>query len=415
MAEPWVEKYAPRRLSEVVGQPQAIKSILEWADDWKRGKPRRRALLLYGPAGTGKTVAARALALEMGWDLIELNASDKRTFDVIKRVAGTAATSGTLFAGAAGKRLIVLDEADNIYGTVDRGGYRAMGELLEQAQNPIVLIANDQYAIPADIRSACVAVNFRRLAEDSIVKALERICRAEGIEVEPLALKVIAEAARGDLRSAINDLQAVATGKRRLTVKDVIVYRRDREANIFEVLSQLLHASTCKEAREILWALDRPPDDAIDWISENVPRMLLEPSDLVRVYEALSRADIFLGRTKRRQAYGMWSYASDLMTCGVAVAREGEMRHVRFQVPSSGLLYARTKGARALRDALARKIAKYCHTSSKEARKHFIPYLSVVFSHDRKTASRIAAQLELTEEEIDYLMGLASRASHGSR
>ncbi|MEM2908359.1 MAG: replication factor C large subunit [Candidatus Hadarchaeales archaeon] len=414
MTEPWVEKYAPRKLSEVIGQPQAIKSILEWADDWRRGKPKRRALLLYGPAGTGKTVAARALAREMNWDLIELNASDKRTFEAIKQVAGTAATSGTLFAGAVGKRLIVLDEADNIHGTVDRGGYRAIGELLEQAQNPIVLIANDQYAIPADIRSACLAVNFRRLSEDSIVKALERISRAEGIEVEPLALKVIAEAARGDLRSAINDLQAVATGKRHLTIKDVIVYRRDREVNIFEVLSRLLHATTCKEAREILWALDRPPDDAIDWISENVPRMLLEPSDLARVYEALSRADVFLGRTRKRQAYGMWGYASDLMTCGVAVAREGEMRHVRFQVPSSGLLYAKTRGTRVLRDGVAQKIARYCHTSSKEARKYFIPYLSIIFAHDKKTASRIAAQLELTEKEIDYLAGLTTRAFRGS-
>jgi len=403
MLEPWAEKYQPRKLSEVVGQPQAIQALLKWAEGWRKGKPEKPAALLYGPAGTGKTAAAVALAGEFGWDLIELNASDKRTFNVIQQVAGTAATTGTLFAGAAGKRLVVLDEADNVYGTADRGGYRAIEQVLKQATNPVVLIANDQYSIPWTIRVLCLLVNFRRLTQDSIVKALGRICKAEKIEAEPLALNVIAEAARGDLRSAINDLQAVAIGKRRLSIEDVVVYRRDKEINIFEVLGQLMHATTTKQARELLWALDRPPEDAIDWISENVPRMLLEPADLERVYEALSRADIFLGRIRRRQSYGLLGYASDLMTTGVALSRQGQLKHVRFQAPSSGMLMGRTRATRAVRDGIAKKIAGHCHTSSGEARKHFLPYLGVIFGHDKKAASRIAAELELEDAEINYL------------
>ena len=343
------------------------------------------------------------MARELGWDLIELNASDKRTFDVIQKVAGTAATTGTLFAGAAGKRLVVLDEADNVYGTADRGGYRAIEQVLKQATNPVVLIANDQYSIPWTIRALCTLINFRRLTQDSIVRVLGRICKAEKIEAEPLALNVIAEAARGDLRSAINDLQAVAIGKRRLSIEDVVVYRRDKEINIFEVLSQLMHATSGRQARELLWALDRPPDDAIDWISENIPRMLPEPADLERVYEALSRADVFLGRIRRRQAYGMMGYASDLMTAGVALSREGELKHVRFQAPSSGMLMGRTRAARAVRDSIAKKIASRCHTSSREARKHFLPYMGVIFRCDKKAANRIAEDLELKDAEINYL------------
>jgi len=403
MFEPWADKYQPKKLSDVVGQPQAIQSLLKWAEGWRKGKPEKLAALLYGPAGTGKTAAAVAFAREFGWDLIELNASDKRTFNVIQKVAGTAATTGTLFSGAAGKRLVVLDEADNVHGTADRGGYRAIEQVLKQAANPIVLIANDQYEIPWTIRALCLLVNFRRLTQDSIAKVLERICRAEKIEVEPLALNVIAEAARGDLRSAINDLQAVATGKRCLPIEDVVVYRRDKEINIFEVLGQLMHATTTKQARELLWALDRPPEDAIDWISENVPKMLLEPADLERVYEALSRADIFLGRIRRRQSYGLLGYASDLMTTGVALSRQGQLKHVRFQAPSSGMLMGRTRAARAVRDGIAKKIAGHCHTSSSEARKHFLPYLGVIFRHDKKAAGRIAAELELEDAEINYL------------
>ncbi len=380
--------------------------MLDWAESWEKGKPKKPALLLYGAAGTGKTIAAAILAQEFGWDLIALNASDKRTFQVIQQVAGTAATTGTLFAGAGGKRLIVLDEADNVYGVADRGGYRAIAQLLEETRNPLMLIANNQYAIPWEIRGACLAINFRHLTQGTIASTLERICRAEGIEAEPQALKTIAEGARGDLRSAINDLQTMGMGKKRLTAKDVVLYRRDREASVFDVLKQLVYAKGVKEARELLWALDKAPDDALAWIDENIPRMLTEPADRARAYDAISRADIFLGRARRRQAYGLWRYASDLMSAGVALSRKGTLKFVRFQPPSSGVYFGRTRAARGLRDGVAKKVASHCHTSSRVARKHFLPYLGLIFNNDRKAAALIAAELELSDAEEKYLKSM---------
>ena len=406
MLELWADKYRPSKLSEVVGQPQATREMLKWAESWEKGKPEKPALLLYGAAGSGKTAAAAALAHEFGWDLIELNASDERTFQAIQRIAGTAATAGTLLAGAGGKRMIVLDEADNVYGVADRGGYRAIEELLEQTLNPIVLVANNQYSIPKDIRRACLALNFRRLTLDVIVKVLERICRVERIKADPTALKVIAETAKGDLRSAINDLQAMSTGKRSLGIKDLALYRRDREASIFDVLKQLVHAKRSKEARELLWALDQTPDDTLAWISENIPRMLANPADLARTYDAISRADIFLSRARRRQAYGLWSYASDLMSSGVALSREGELKFARLQPPSSGKYLGRTWGVRALRDGVEKKIASRCHTSSRVASKHFLPYLGLIFKHDKRAAARISAELELSDAEEKYLKSM---------
>jgi replication factor C large subunit len=412
MSEAWTDKHRPRKLDEVVEQGHATKGMAKWAEEWKKGKPKKPALLLYGPPGTGKSAAASALANELEWDLIELNASDKRTLKEIERIAGSAATTGTL-TGSGGKRLIVLDEADNVHGTADRGGYSAISRLPKETQNPIVLTANNRYKIPGTIRRSCLELNFRRLTKRSIASALDRICKAEKINADPKALQAIAENAGSDLRSAINDLQALTVGRKELKAGDVTSSRRDRELDIFQAIKELLYAKTCQDAQKILWALDRSPEDAIDWIDENIPRMLTEPADLARVYEMLSRADIFLGRARRRQAYGMWRYATNLMSAGVALSREGKLKFHRFQPPSSGMMYRWTGRKRKWRDSLAGKIAECCHTSKKEVRKHYIPYLAVIFKNDKKAAGRISEQLELEAEEVGFLKEFANREGAG--
>jgi replication factor C large subunit len=376
-----------------------------WATAWAKGKPSKRALLAYGPAGTGKSVAAAALAREYGWDLIEMNASDKRTLGEIKRVAGAASTSGTLLGGTKGRRLIVLEEADNIHGTADRGGYKALKELIEQTLNPVILIANDQYSIPWDIRASCVLVNFRRLSKDTIVRELQRVSKAEGIDAAAGALEVIAEESNGDMRSAIQDLQAVGFGRRRLTEDDAIPYHRDREKNIFDLITKLLKLRTAREVREFFWSVDMPPEDALAWISENIPRMIEGPEPLASVYDTISRADIFLSRAKSKQAYGLWGYASDLMSSGVAIRKGEKLKWTKFQPPSHIRRFARTRGARALRDSIARKLARYCHTSSKVVRREFLPYFGLL-KRDGGLMDFLTEHLELTESEVGFLKSL---------
>ena len=386
-----------------MGQTKAILDITRWAEGWERGRPTKPIALFYGPAGTGKSAAAAALASDFGWDLIEMNASDQRTLAEVKRVAGTAATTGTLFGGTAAKRLIVLDEADNIYGTADRGGYSAIKEMIAETRNPIVLIANDKDAIPWEIKAACVMVGFDRLGENVIAKELERILRQERIEYEEIAVKVIAETARGDLRSAINDLQSLTTGKKRLTIKDVVLYRRDQETNVMDFLTKLLDVTSADEARKLLWSLDMPPDDLLAWIAENIPIVVADPAARVKVYEAISKADIFLGRAKRGQAYGMWSYASDLMSAGVGLRKGENIKPAKPRMPSHIRRYSRTRSNRAVRDSLAQKVAVHCHTSTRTARRDILPFLRIVFKHDRKAAAAIADELELSEPELSFL------------
>ena len=95
MPEDWTEKYRPASLAQVVGNDRAVRTMRRWADSWENGAPKKKALVLKGEPGTGKTSAALALAEDYGWDVIEMNASDHRNADSIRRVAGLGAVSET--------------------------------------------------------------------------------------------------------------------------------------------------------------------------------------------------------------------------------------------------------------------------------------------------------------------------------
>ncbi len=403
MSISWTEKYRPETLNDVAAQGRAMKDIKKWADGWERGRPENPALLFYGPPGTGKSATAAALANERGWDIIEMNASNKRTKGEIERIAGSAASMGSLTGGEE-KRLIVLDEADNVHGTSDRGGYTAISKLLNETQNPIILIGNDRYEIPNGIRNKSKEVNFRRLRKSSIAKVLRQIAREEGIEVkDPGALKKLGERADGDLRSAINDFQAICEGKTEIRKEDITTQERDRKINIFKGLGKLKKTRDLEGARQALRDLDETPEDTIDWIEENLPKMMGNIPDLADAYERLARADIFLGRARKKQNYSFWKYASDLMGPGIALARKGKPGEGRFGYPSSRKAYGRSKKKRGIRDGVTKKISDEYHVSPHRAINDFIPYLATIFQNDREKGEKIARELELEDSEVEYL------------
>lgn len=123
---PLSERFRPRGLGDLVGNASAVREIRKWGADWRNagtGAPRFRAALFEGPPGVGKTSAALALAHEMGWSLVEMNASDARNQEAIQQVAGRASVSATLggdveyrSARDGGRTLILLDEADCLTG-----------------------------------------------------------------------------------------------------------------------------------------------------------------------------------------------------------------------------------------------------------------------------------------------------------
>src|SRR5437773_5546595 len=145
----WAEKYRPKSLRDVVGNPTAVAELEKWALSWDKGRPDKRAVILAGPPGTGKTSAALALANDLGWAVVEMNASDRRNAEAVRQVALRGAVTQTfsdtgefLTTAAGGRKLVILDEADNLLGREDSGGSGAIGGTIRDRAERIVPTAD---------------------------------------------------------------------------------------------------------------------------------------------------------------------------------------------------------------------------------------------------------------------------------
>jgi len=393
-------------LSEVVGNAEAIQKFTEWVKSWDKRVPKKRAVFLYGPPGVGKTVCVEALARDLQMELVEKNASDYRTAEAVQRFAGLASQYGTLFGG---RRLILLDEMDGITGTADRGGVRAVTEIVKAAQCPVVLVANNAYDPRfGTLRRYCLLVGFKKPTVRQVLKHLKKVCVGEEIDADEEALKFIAERSGRDVRSAVNDLQALAQGKKRLVYEDVAwLAKRDRKDVIFNLLRTILYSKDSWEAKKAVDAADMDRDMLFQWIYENVPYHLTDPQDLAKAMDALSLADIYRRRIRSTQNWSLLRYVLDFMAAGVAMARERTKPSgwIPFRFPEKIRWLSRTKTERALQSAIGMKIRRKCHISSVRAVKEVLPYIRIIFESNPEMAVGIAKWLDLDETMIEHLAG----------
>jgi replication factor C large subunit len=388
-------------MDEVVGNSTALREMVDWGRSWTR---ESQPLLLYGKPGTGKTSSVYALAADLGWDVVELNASDQRTKDIIMKVAGASSMTGSL-SGAL-RKVILLDEADNLHGTADRGGARAILEVIKTARQPIILVANELFQIPAEIRSRCERVQFRALPARSIVPRLRYICSAEGLACEEAALRDIADAAGGDMRAAITMLEASAIGRTSLEEADITTSKKDERSTVFDLVAAVYGRTGGEDLMRITYEVDETPDTLEQWIEANAVH-LKDPARYALAYQRLSRSDEYIGLTFRQQYYTLWRYATALMVLGVSEAAGGAGIHARITPPERWRKMGSYRKQKSVRVSLLAKIAENIHMSQQVLRDTYITPVSILADHDPEVFVR---DFSLDADELNLLIHDKTRA-----
>ncbi|MFT4892897.1 MAG: replication factor C large subunit [Candidatus Nanohaloarchaea archaeon] len=391
----WVKKYRPDSLSDYRGASSEKEELKQWAENWETGD---KPVLLHGPPGTGKTSLVEALANDLGYEMVETNASDVRTKSKLKTELKQATQQKSFFGG---KKLILVDEVDGMSST-DRGGTKELGRILDGTKFPLVMTANDAYDSKIrSLRNKAKVIEIGKVHTNSINAHLKHILDEEGIKYDEKAVKKIARQANGQMRSAINDLQAVASGKEKLTEDDLdAVGIRDAEKGVFDALKMIFKTESAQTSRDATDNLDEDPDTFLQWVRENIPREYVRSGDTARAYDWISKADLFNGRIRRRMNWKLLKYVYAFSTIGVALSKEERYKGwTKYQYPSKIRQMGSSRASRNKLEEISKKLGEKLHISLNES-KSMMPFVALLLESDRE---RFANQLGLDEDEVEFI------------
>ena len=386
---PLIEKYRVDNLNDIKGQSIAVEEVRNFL----RMFPAKKALILNGPVGTGKTSMALALAKENDLELFELNASDLRNRSSLEAVLKPSLEQQSLFGKS---KLILMDEADGITGS-DRGGLPELIALISKTKVPIIITSNDIWKKKFSLlRKSCKIISLKELSDIDIKQIIIEVLKKEDKKIKSETIDLIVKGARGDVRAALNDLESVILlGEE--NIDDISL--REKKQDIFNDLKKLFQNQVDQQTLRIFDNSELNLDEILLWIEENIP-LEYQGKALTKAYECLSRADIFKGRIYRNQYWRFMVYQSFFLSGGVASAtRLKNNRFISYKKPTRILKIWMANMKNAKMKSIIGKYAKLCHMSKKKAMKdkNLMPLILDSLNDETKN------KMDLEDKEIDYL------------
>ena len=384
---PLIEKYRAKSFSDIKGQDTAIQEVINF---YKRF-PMKKALILNGHVGTGKTSMAIALANEFNLELFELNVSDLRNRLKLEEVLRPSIEQHSLFKKG---KIILMDEADGITGT-DRGGLPELIALIDKTSHPIIITANDIWDRKFNLlRRKCGMVSVKELNEKVILNIIKGILKKENKELKQETINLISKLAKGDVRAAINDLQtALSLGETHFLGE---LDEREKEESIFNSLKNVFQNQTEEKTIRVYDNTKLDLNEILLWVEENIPSEY-KGEALAKAYDSLSKADVFRGRIYRQQYWRFLLYQNFFLSAGISAATKLKYKKfTKYKKPSRILKIWLANQKNAKKKSIVAKYSHRCHLSKKKAnRESFLLPLILDQEANKK--------LDLDEKETEWL------------
>ena len=294
MNGPWVEKYRPQTLDEVVGQDHIIQRLKQYINE--ANMPN---LMFTGPAGVGKTTTAIALAKAMlgeYWkqNFLELNASDARGIETVRKDIKSFCR---LKAVGSPFRIIFLDEVDNMTKDAQHALRREM-EMYTKTSS-FILSCNYSSKIIDPIQSRCAIFRFAPIKGHQVIKRLEVIAKAENVNYAPGTLESIVYFAEGDMRRAVNILQSTASMGEEVneeTVHEVVSKAKPKDVRRIVNLALDGDFMGARDLlREVMVVQGTSGEDMVTQVYQEVSKMamddLISSEDYIKLVEHIGEYD----------------------------------------------------------------------------------------------------------------------------
>jgi len=385
----WTEKYRPKFFVDVKGQDLTVEKIKEFLKNLDK-----KAIILHGPPGTGKTALAHVAAKETNSEILELNASDLRNKEKLREILKPAIEQKSL---SKENKIILVDEVDGI-SAVDRGGLTELISLIDYSTYPIIITANDIWGKKfSTLRRKTELIQLKEIDYKTIKDVMIFILRKEKNFVDNDILTNIAIKAKGDLRAAINDLQIISS----MEEPSALLDERNKETDIFSALRLIFKGKPTNEVLRIFDSVKMPIDEIILWVEENIPSEY-QGESLARAYELLSKVDLFKGRIYKQQYWRFLVYENIFLSYGISSSKKQKTNFgfTNYKKPTRILKIWMNNQRTMKKKSISQKYSKLVHVGLKRAMQDF-PLIKKIINSNEK----IQKELKLIEEEIDYLKG----------